>query len=216
MSGWSVTRRCPSTLGVVLAGGLARRMGGADKPLLSIGGRSLLSRVVERLGPQCKEVVINWNGPLDRIEEPALPIVPDSIPGFPGPLAGILAALDWAALSHPSIDWVVSVPCDTPFPPLDLVPRLHEGRAASGVRIACAASRHRVHHAVGLWPVALRHDLREAITLEGARSIRGWAGPLGVAQVDWPGDPVDPFFNINTFEDLAEADLMVERFAAGF
>jgi molybdopterin-guanine dinucleotide biosynthesis protein A len=191
-------------------------MGGADKPLLSIGGRSLLSRVVERLGPQCNGVVINRNGPLDCVEEPALPIVPDSIPDFPGPLAGILAALDWTALSHPSIEWVVSVPCDTPFLPLDLVSRLHEGRAVSGARIACAASRHRVHHAVGLWPVALRHDLREAITLEGERSIRGWAAPQGFAHVDWPSDPVDPFFNINTFEDLAEADLMVERLPAGF
>lgn len=211
-----MARAHPPTLGVVLAGGLARRMGGVDKPLLSIGGRTLLSRVVERLGPQCDATIINGNGPQGRFRATPLPIVPDSIPDFPGPLAGILAAMEWAAAYRPAIQWVVSVPCDTPFLPHDLVLRLHETRATSGRSIACAASGNRIHHAVALWPTELRRSLREALSQKGAQSIRGWANSHGVIQADWPGEPVDPFFNINTLEDLAEAEAMVERLPIGF
>ena len=203
-------RAHPATLGAVLAGGLGRRMGGADKALLHLGGRTLLSMAVERLDPQCDGIVISANGALERFEGMALPIVPDSVPGLLGPLAGILAALEWAASSRPSVEWVVSVPCDTPFLPLDLVSRLHEGRAASYAPLACAASGSRLHHAVGLWPVAVRQDLRTAIA-KGTRSIREWTNAKGVARVHWAVDPLDPFFNINTIDDLAEADAMLER-----
>ncbi|RDI59286.1 molybdenum cofactor guanylyltransferase [Microvirga subterranea] len=203
-------------LGVVLAGGLARRMGGADKPLLPLGGRTLLSCVVERLRPQCDELILNGNGAQDRFEGTSLPIVPDSIPGFPGPLAGILAAMEWAATFRPALRWVASVPCDTPFLPHDLVNRLQEAQATSGKPIVCAASGDRIHHAIALWPTDLRRDLRETLVQNGAQSIRGWAASHGVVHVTWPSRPVDPFFNINTSADLAAAQAMVEHASAGF
>jgi len=205
----------PATLGVILAGGLARRLGGADKPLLRLGRQPLLSRVAERLGPQCEGLIINANGSQDRFKDMALPVVPDCLPDFPGPLAGVLAALEWAASCTPPTEWVVSVPCDTPFLPLDLVSRLHEVRASAQMPLACASSGSGIHHAVGLWPVRLRHDLRGCL-LNGTRSIREWTGPRGVAHAHWTGDDPDPFFNINTFDDLAGANTWVEGPRARF
>jgi molybdopterin-guanine dinucleotide biosynthesis protein A len=181
-------------------------MGGADKPLLTIGGRTLLEHVTRRLSPQCGEVIISANGNLGRFEGIGLPVVPDSIPGHAGPLAGILAALEWAAAAEPSIAWVVSAPCDTPFLPGDLVSRLHEARAACGLPLACASSTAGIHHAVGLWPVALRQDLRDAIATRGVRSIRAWTGTHGVTEVFWTSGTIDPFHNINTPDDLADAE----------
>lgn len=212
----SVVHAHPPVLGVVLAGGLARRMGGADKPLLSLGGRTLLSRVVEGLRPQCAEVILNANGSQDRFAGMSLPIVPDSIPNSPGPLAGILTAMEWAATFRPSFGWVASVPCDTPFLPHDLVDRLQEAQATSGKPIVCAASGDHVHHAVALWPTDLRRDLRAELQRNGAQSIRRWAASHGVVHVTWPTSPVDPFFNINTLEDLAAAEALVEHDRAGF
>jgi molybdopterin-guanine dinucleotide biosynthesis protein A len=193
----------PPTLGVILAGGLARRMGGGDKPLLRLGGRTLLDHVAGRLGPQCSGLILNVNGHPARFGEVRLPVVPDPLPGHPGPLAGILAALDWAAAHRPGIAWVVSAPGDTPFLPPDLVPRLHEARESAGLPLACAASGGQLHPAVGLWPVDLRHDLREAVAAGGLRSVRDWAARHGMAQASWSSEPLDPFFNINTPEDLA-------------
>lgn len=215
MSAMSTVRPDPPVLGVVLAGGLARRMGGADKPLLSLGGRTLLGRVIERLRPQCAEVIINSNGSQDRVPDASLPIVPDTIPDFPGPLAGVLAAMEWAATYRPALRWVASVPCDTPFLPHDLVKRLQEAQGESGKPIACAASGGRTHHAVALWPTELRRDLRAALLQNGAQSIRKWAASHGVVHASWPSSPLDPFFNINTLEDLAGAEAMVEQDGAG-
>jgi len=195
----------PPTLGVILAGGLARRMGGGDKPLLALGGRPLLDHVAERLGPQCRGLILNINGDPSRFGEPRFPVAPDPLPGHPGPLAGILAALEWAALHRPALAWVVSAPGDTPFLPPDLVPRLHEAREAAGQPLACAASGGQLHPAVGLWPVDLRHDLREAIASRALRSVRDWGNLHGMAQASWSSEPLDPFFNINTPEDLAKA-----------
>lgn len=200
----------PPTFGVILAGGLARRLGGADKALLPLGGRTLLARVAERLGPQCDRLIINANGSPEPFEDTGLPVVPDSLPERPGPLAGVLASLEWAASCTPSAEWVVSVPCDTPFLPSDLVWRLHEIRAASQVPLACASSESGIHHAVGLWPVRLRHALHEAIR-NGTRSIREWTGPRGVAHAFWTGCNPDPFFNINTLDDLAEANAWADE-----
>jgi len=197
----------PPTLGAVLAGGLSRRMGGGDKPLLSLGGRTLLERVAERLASQCEGLVLNINGDPARFGELRFPVAEDPLPGHPGPLAGILAALDWAALHRPAVDWVASAPGDTPFLPADLVTRLHEAREAAGRPLACAASGARLHPAVGLWPVDLRHDLREALAA-GLRSVRDWAGRHGMARASWSGEPFDPFFNINTPEDLARAEAL--------
>ena len=201
----------PPTLGVILAGGLARRMGGADKPLVKVAGRTLLEHVAARLMPQCDRVVVNANGDLERFAALGLPVVPDSIPNYVGPLAGILAALEWAAATTPPVEWVVSVPCDTPFLPTDLVRRLHEARTASRMPIACASSETGNHHAVGLWPVHLRQDLHDAIVRRGVRSVRDWSGGHGVAHAFWTSEIMDPFFNINTPDDLAAAAALAER-----
>jgi molybdopterin-guanine dinucleotide biosynthesis protein A len=127
-----------NTLGLILAGGLARRMGGGDKPLTRIGGVTILSRVLERLKPQCSRVVLNANGDPARFADTGLPVIPDDVPDFAGPLAGILAGLDWAAVHAPEVAYVASVPGDCPFLPRDLVARLHQARAASGQPLACA------------------------------------------------------------------------------
>jgi len=194
------------TLGLVLAGGLARRMGGGDKPLTRIGGATILSRVLERLKPQCTRVVLNANGDPARFADTGLPVIPDDVPDFAGPLAGLLAGLDWAAVHAPEVAYVASVPGDCPFLPRDLVTRLHQARAASGQPLACARSGEWRHPVVGVWPVALRADLRHALTKEDLRKIELWTARHGVALADWPAAPVDPFFNVNTPEDAAAAE----------
>jgi len=195
----------PPTLGLLLAGGLARRMGGGDKPLKQIGGRSILSHVVARLGPQCDSLLLNANGDPGRFAAYGLPVIADSVPDFAGPLAGILAGLDWLAENRRDLSWLVSIAADTPFIPRDLVSRLHAARVAAGVPLACAASGGWTHPVIGLWSVALREDLRHALTVEDERKIDRWTARHGVAQVEWPVDPVDPFFNANRPDDLNEA-----------
>jgi molybdopterin-guanine dinucleotide biosynthesis protein A len=204
-----VTSSTP-TLGLVLAGGLARRMGGGDKARIRIGGRTILDRVLERIKPQCRSVILNANGDPARFADTQLPVVADSVPGFAGPLAGILAGLDWVAEHAPDVEYLASVPGDCPFLPRDLVARLHEGREASSMPLACARSGDWRHPVAALWPVDLREDLRKALTDEGLRKIEIWTARYGVAIAEWPTEPVDPFFNVNTPEDVAEA----ERIAA--
>jgi molybdenum cofactor guanylyltransferase len=196
--------------GLVLAGGLARRMGGGDKARIRIGGKTILERVLTRLTPQCSGVILNANGDLARFADTRLRVVADSIPDFAGPLAGILAGLDWAAANVPGIADIVSVPGDCPFLPPDLVERLSAARQAAGAPLACARSGDWRHPVVGLWRVALRDDLRKALVAEGLHKIEIWTARHGVALADWPTTPVDPFFNVNTPEDAAEA----ERIAA--
>jgi molybdopterin-guanine dinucleotide biosynthesis protein A len=201
------------TLGLVLAGGLARRMGGGDKALTRIGGATILSRVLERLKPQCNRVVLNANGDPARFADTGLPVIPDDVPGFAGPLAGILAGLDWAAEHAPEIAYVASVPGDCPFLPRDLVPRLHAARAQTSQPLACARSGEWRHPVVGLWPVALRADLRRALVDESLHKIEVWTARHGVAIADWPTAPVDPFFNVNTPGDAAEAGRIASQYA---
>jgi len=197
-------------LGLVLAGGLARRMGGGDKARIRIGGKTILERVLARLTPQCARVILNANGDPARFADTGLPVVADSVPDFPGPLAGILAGLDWAAAHAPDVADMVSVPGDCPFLPDDLVERLAASRQAAGVPLACARSGEWRHPTVALWRVALRDDLRKAVAEEGLRKIESWTARHGVAIADWSDRPVDPFFNVNTPEDIAAA----ERIAA--
>jgi molybdenum cofactor guanylyltransferase len=197
-------------LGLVLAGGLARRMGGGDKARIRVAGKTILERVLACLKPQCATVIINVNGDATRFADTSLPAVADSVPGFAGPLAGILAGLDWAAVHRPAIADIVSVPGDCPFLPGDLVSRLAAARAGAGVPLACARSGDWRHPVVGLWPVALREDLRKALVEKDMRKIEAWTARHGVAIADWPATPVDPFFNVNTPADVAEA----ERIAA--
>lgn len=197
------------TLGLILAGGLARRMGGGDKALLPLAGRPMLDHVITRLRGQCDGLLLNANGDPARFAGFGLPVVADTVPDFAGPLAGILAGLEWLAAHRPAMPWLLSVAADTPFLPVDLAQRLHAARVAAGTPLACAASAGRAHHAIGLWPVSLREDLRRSLTA-GERKIAAWTGRHGVATAEWPAEPFDPFFNINTPEDLAEA----ERLAA--
>jgi molybdenum cofactor guanylyltransferase len=205
-----VTTELGDAPGVVLAGGLARRMRGGDKPLREIGGRTILARVVARLEPQCESLVISANGDPRRFASFGLPIVADGVGGYPGPLAGILAALDWAAANRPKAPWILSAPGDCPFLPRDLVSRLGRAVIADGAELAVAASNGRSHPVVGLWSLTLRDGLREALVVEGVRKISQWAARHRLATVTWPAEPLDPFFNVNTLDDLAEA----ERLAA--
>ena len=202
----SIFSPLPLTLGLVLAGGLARRMGGGDKALIEIGGVVILDRVLERLRPACMGIILNANGDTARFARYGLPVIPDSVPDFAGPLAGILAGLDWAAAHAPDIAWIVSTPGDCPFLPHDLVPRLHAAREKAGTPLACARSGDWRHPVVGLWPVALREDLRHALIEEGLRKIEVWTARHGVAIAEWPAKPLDPFFNVNTPKDAAEAE----------
>ncbi|HEY2228160.1 MAG TPA: molybdenum cofactor guanylyltransferase MobA [Xanthobacteraceae bacterium] len=193
-------------LGLVLAGGLARRMGGGDKARIRIGGITILERVLKRIQPQCTALILNANGDPARFADSGLAVVPDSVPGFAGPLAGILAGLDWAAAHRPDVADVTSVPGDCPFLPADLVTRLAAARAAAGTPLACARSGDWRHPVVGLWPVRLREDLRHALVVEDLRKIEIWTARHGIVTVDWPTEPIDPFFNVNTPEDAARAE----------
>jgi molybdenum cofactor guanylyltransferase len=204
----------PRTLGLVLAGGLARRMGGGDKARIRVGGASILQRVLACLTPQCTGVIINANGDPARFSDTGLAVVADSVPDFAGPLAGILAGLDFAAANMPECGWLASVPGDCPFLPGDLVARLHEARDAAAVPLACARSGEWRHPVVALWPVGLRDDLRHALVSEGLHKIELWTARHGIAIAEWPDAPVDPFFNVNTPEDAARAEAMAARLPA--
>jgi molybdopterin-guanine dinucleotide biosynthesis protein A len=198
----------PPTLGLVLAGGLARRMGGGDKARIMIGGVSILDRVLATLSGQCTGIIINANGDPKRFADTGLTVVPDSVPDFVGPLAGILAGLDWLKAQNNGVEWMVSVPGDCPFLPDDLVERLHQARRqlGAGVALACARSGEWRHPVVGLWSLALREDLRKALVEEGLRKIDILTTRHGVAIADWPDQPIDPFFNVNTPEDAERAE----------
>ncbi|RTL49647.1 MAG: molybdenum cofactor guanylyltransferase MobA [Bradyrhizobiaceae bacterium] len=194
--------------GVLLAGGLARRIGGGDKPLREIGGRSILSRVIARMAPQCDGLVLNANGDPARFTPFGLPVAADSIGGFAGPLAGILAGMDHVAARRPDAHWIMTVPADTPFLPRDLVARLDAGRRAQNAQIAVAASGGHVHHVVALWSMDLREDLRRALSEEKISRVSEWIARYPLATVEWPATPFDPFFNINAPDDLAAAERM--------
>jgi molybdopterin-guanine dinucleotide biosynthesis protein A len=185
-------------------------MGGGDKPMREIGGRTILDHVIGRLEPQCDGLVLNANGDPSRFARFGLPVVADTIEGYPGPLAGILAALDWTAANRPGVEWVVSAAGDCPFLPRDLVARLQQARMIEDTDLAVAASGDRSHPVIGLWKVALRDELRHSLVEEDMRKIDRWTARYRLAMVSWPAEPVDPFFNANTVEDLAEA----ERLAA--
>jgi molybdopterin-guanine dinucleotide biosynthesis protein A len=196
----------------VLAGGQARRMGGGDKARIKIDGASILQRVLACLSPQCGRVIINANGDPARFADTDLPVVADSVPDFAGPLAGILAGLDWAAANAPAIEWLVSVPGDCPFLPKDLVARLHEVRATSNVPLACARSGEWRHPVVGLWPVSLREDLRHALIGENLHKIELWTARHSIAIAEWPTIPFDPFFNVTTPKDAAQAEAIAAKY----
>jgi len=194
---------------VILAGGLSRRMGGGNKALRMLAGETLLSRVIARLSPQCGRLAINANGDPGAFAEYGLPVIADGIAGFAGPLAGVLAGMEWAA--DQGADSVVSVSVDTPFLPEDLVHRLREARGRSGVAIAAspdASGRLRDHPTCALWPVALGAELREALE-SGLHRVGQFAAAHDPGRAVFDSRPLDPFLNLNTPEDLARAARLV-------
>ncbi|MGF1659307.1 MAG: molybdenum cofactor guanylyltransferase MobA [Rubrimonas sp.] len=199
-------------IGVILAGGLATRMGGGDKCLIEIAGRSLLARVIDRLAPQCDGLILNANGDPARFSAYGLPVVADGVTGYAGPLAGVLAGMEAAAAQ--GADAIVTAAGDTPFFPADLVARLREAAARDGTPLACAAAPDDAgklwdHPTFGLWPTALAGDLRAALD-GGLRKILHWTDGHGCARAVFDGGPPDPFFNVNTPEDRAEAARIAE------
>jgi molybdenum cofactor guanylyltransferase len=199
-------RGAPDIPGVLLAGGLARRMGGGDKPMRTIAGKTILERVIARLKPQCSPLILNANGDPARFASFGLPVIADTVADFPGPLAGILAALDWMATHRPEVKHVLSAAADCPFLPRDLVARLEAARRAENAELAVASSGGQTHPVIGLWSVRLRGELRHALVEEDVRKIDRWTARYSLATVSWPTTPVDPFFNANTVDDIAEAD----------
>lgn len=198
-------------LGVILAGGQATRMGGGDKGLLLLEGHSLLGRVIDRLNPQVDGLALNANGAPGRFAEFGLPVLADTVDGFAGPLAGVLAGLDWAAAQ--GAETIVTAAADTPFFPCDLVPVLQaasEGMAHPLVLAATPdAERGQVRHPTfGLWPVALREDLRAALN-SGIRKVVKWSDQHAGRTALFPVQGIDPFFNVNTPQDLVRAQTVL-------
>jgi molybdenum cofactor guanylyltransferase len=195
--------------GVILAGGRSRRMGGGDKCLTALGERPLLAHVIDRIRPQVTALALNANGDPARFAAFALDVIPDDPPDFAGPLAGILASLDWASRTYPTVSHLLTVPADTPFLPRDLVARL-TAALPNPDAAAIAQSQGRVHPVVGLWPCARREELRHALRSQGMRKVEDWSAGIGATAVDFtvtkPGlHSVDPFFNVNSPSDLATA-----------
>ena len=208
-------------LGVILAGGLATRMGGGDKGRLQVGGESLLARVVGRIAPQVAGLALNANGDPQRFDDLGLPVIADTIDGFAGPLAGVLAGLDWAAEQGASS--IVTVAADTPFFPQDLAERLLAAAEGQRYPLVLATTprtseealksgggrRVNRHPTFGLWPVELREDLRGALQ-NGLRKVVLWTDQHGGREALFEAEPFDPFFNVNTPEDLARAEALLK------
>lgn len=194
--------------GVILAGGLSRRMGGGDKPLVTVHGRTLLERTIERLAPQVGPLLLNANGDPARFARFGLPVRADIIDGYGGPLVGILTALEWAA--EQGATWLLTAAADTPLFPADLAPRLSAAIAAEGARMGMAASGGHTHPVFALWPVRLATELRRAVTEFDVRKIEAFTDHFQVARVDWPQTPYDPFFNVNAPEDVVRLGMILD------
>jgi molybdopterin-guanine dinucleotide biosynthesis protein A len=201
--------RREAVTGVILAGGLSRRMGGGDKGLLRLDGKSMLEHVVARVAPQVERLVINANGDPARFAALGLPVVADTVGGFVGPLAGVLAGMRWSRSNAPGAAWIATVSSDAPFLPADLVARFVGAVANHPGHIALAQSGGGLHPVIGLWPVALADDLELQLG-EGVRKVLRWTDRHGTVPVPFDpieihGSMIDPFFNANTPEELAQA-----------
>lgn len=195
--------------GVLLAGGLSRRMGGGDKSLRRLGGRSILERIVATVRPQVGPLVLNANGDPARFAAFGLPVAADVVEGFAGPLAGVLTGMEWARANAPDCRWLASFATDAPFIPDDLVARLAAAVEREGADLACARSDGQEHPVFGLWRVDLADDLRRAMVEEDMRKVDAWTARYRLAVADFASDPVDPFFNTNRPDDLAEAERLM-------
>jgi molybdopterin-guanine dinucleotide biosynthesis protein A len=199
-------------VGILLAGGKSSRMGGGDKCLRPLGGMPILARVVDRLKPQVADMIINANGDVTRFARYGLPAVADSISHYAGPLAGVLAGLAWIKRNRPDIAWGVTVATDTPFFPTDLVQRFLV-RLGDQPALLVARSPKGVHPVIGLWSVTLMEDIEDSLS-RGMRKVGGFAEQHQAIEVPFPpikigGREIDPFFNINRPEELAEAEALI-------
>jgi molybdopterin-guanine dinucleotide biosynthesis protein A len=202
-------------VGVLLAGGRSSRMGGGDKCLLRLGGRPLLAHAIERLRPQVETLVLNANGHPSRFASFGLPVVADSVEDFAGPLAGVLAGMEWAKAHRPDARCIVTAATDTPFFPAELVARLRQAVAGRDDTLAIARSEDGEHYAFGLWPCALAPYLRRALD-EGHRKAGDFIHTHGAIFVDFEPQRIgatslDPFFNINEQRDLARAEALLKE-----
>jgi len=195
--------------GLLLAGGQSRRMGGGDKCLQVLAGKTLLTRVIECARPQVDELILNANRDPARFKEYGLSVVDDVVSGFSGPLAGILTGLEWLRINHPDCRWLASFACDAPFIPSDMVSRMKSETEKQNGEVCCAVSGGRDQPVFGLWPVKLAADLREALVKERVRKVDLWTQRYKLIRTEWQLDPVDPFFNVNTQEDLVKATKLI-------
>jgi molybdopterin-guanine dinucleotide biosynthesis protein A len=184
-------------------------MGGGDKSLMPLGGETLLARIIERVRPQVGPLVLNANGDPARFQRYGLPIAPDVIDGYAGPLAGVLTGLEWARDHAPECEFVASFACDAPFLPRDLVARLVAAMAGEGAEMACATSGGREHPVFALWPVRLAPELRRALESEGVRKVDAWTARYRLARAAFATDPIDPFFNVNAPGDMKAAEALL-------
>lgn len=204
----------PKVVGCILAGGLARRMGGGDKGLIELAGRPVLDHVIDRFGAQVSRIILNANGDPDRFAGYGLPVMPDTVDGFAGPLAGVLAGLSWAAENAPEAEWVATAATDTPFFPTDFVSRLSGAIEQQAADMACAASGGRNHPVFGLWPVSLKDDLQSALVDEDIRKVDLWTARHKLVAVEFTARGFDPFFNVNRPGDVSEAERIAQELAA--
>ncbi len=195
--------------GILLAGGLSRRMGGGDKCLRVLGGETILSRIVRGVLPQVDTLALNANGDPSRFSSFGLPVIPDVIEGNAGPLSGVLTGMEWVALNYPECEWLVSFPTDAPFLPENLVESLMFAMKRDGSDVACARSNGRTHPVIGIWPVQLRGALRKAMTEEDIRKVDLWTSRYRLSVVDFTSTTFDPFFNTNRPEDLERAEAIL-------
>jgi molybdenum cofactor guanylyltransferase len=205
-------------VGVLLAGGRSCRMGGGDKCLLPLAGRPILAHIIDRLSPQVSDLIINANGELARFSAFGLPVIADRLGGHVGPLAGVHAGIAWARTNRPESRFVITAATDTPFFPADLVSRFCSAIKGCDPQLLVARSEEGVHQVFGLWPVALASALEDSLE-NGMRKVGAWVKAHGAEEVAFPpgkigGRFIDPFFNINRQEDLAEAEALLQRSAS--
>ena len=202
-----------TTIGVLLAGGLARRMGGGDKSLLDLGGERILDRVIARARPQVDVLILNANGDPRRFADFGLPIVSDVVGEFAGPLAGILTGMNWAQANVPGAEWIVSFATDAPFLPTDMVERFIAAVDEKKADIVCAVSNKQAHPVFALWPLRLKDELKAAMIDEEMRKIDRWTARYRTAHVnfDYVDGDLDPFFNVNKPENLNEAKRFLDQ-----
>tara|TARA_R110002074_G_scaffold228259_2_gene399913 strand:+ start:118960 stop:119592 length:633 start_codon:yes stop_codon:yes gene_type:complete len=193
-------------VGVILAGGLARRMNHQDKSLLTLADKPLIDHVIGRFAPQCNTVLINSNKLSDQLQSYGFPVIKDTLEGFPGPLAGILAAMEWSAIHQPGTKWIASIAVDTPFLPKNLVAELLRSVHDDESQLACAYSAERSHPVNALWSMDLMAALRLALEDEGLRKIDTWTARYSLSRTSFNFKTVDPFFNINSHDDLIQAE----------